>query len=135
MSQYKLTEVIALIRSTLVGNPIASIRGDDIEQQLTRLAQLSNHGGRADAYLRYERAWSVDTTIYVNLSKESYEKRQETHWRFRLSTELSWGSTTRGVAESVAAIHLYTQATQLAALLEASINGLPAFEEEPKEKA
>jgi hypothetical protein len=74
--------------------------------------------------LRVERAWAVDASLYVQFTRsddtvENPDDPTQRAGSYSVRTELSWGFTTRDVANAVAAIKLYQELTEIAAEIEA----------------
>jgi hypothetical protein len=74
--------------------------------------------------LRVERAWAVDASLYVQFTQsddmvENPDDPKQRAGSYSVHAELSWGSTTRDVANAVAVIKLYQELTEVAAEIEA----------------
>jgi hypothetical protein len=74
-------------------------------------------GGFDGVSIHWERAWGVEATLNFNLREEKGSDAKV------FGTEVSWSSTHRGVAQARAAVVLYGQVVDLAALLEAVLGG------------
>lgn len=81
--------------------------------------------------LRWEQAWGADIRLEVVFTKETIPAKgnREAHTLIQMRTDLGWSATSRNVASALTAITLYTQVTQLAALIESALDGQTLIEE------
>ena len=81
-----------------------------------------------DLFLRWERAWGIGATLCARVDREGGHKAgyggQVPCVRFRTSCEVTWSSAGRDVKSATAALALYRQVVDLAALIEAATDGL-----------
>jgi len=125
-----MNTTITRLRSTLVSifavHPIYGARHTDeyICRHLTH-----DFGSRAiDLNLSWDRAWGVGAGLSVAITRENGTKGgyggRVPCVRFRTSCEVTWSSTGRDVKSATAALALYRQVVDLAALIEAATDGL-----------
>lgn len=93
--------------------------------------------GAAGITLEWERTWAVSGTLYLQFDRKVGKLEDNSKCRnyadkpkeviceiYTARVEMSWSSTTRGIASSVAAIDLYQSITRLGALLQTQMEGL-----------
>lgn len=87
-----------------------------------------------DFYFQFERGWAVGCNLTVAFKPEFTADEYDGKYvaPVKMRTEITWSSTRRSVAESIAAIKLYTEVTQFAAELEAFFNYDWLYEREIK---
>lgn len=78
--------------------------------------------------LEWRYAWAVSVNLYTsfNFYKSERIEGTEIHW-YQPKIELSWSSTSRSPSTARASINLYTQATDLACLMQAISEEKPAY--------
>lgn len=132
-----MNTTITQLRSTLVSilamHPIYGARHTDeyISRHLTY-----DFGYRAiDLSLSWDRAWGVGASLHVCVEREKTDKAgyggRVPCVRFRTSCDIGWSSTGRDVKSATAALALYRQVVDLAALIEAATDGLEEEVEKP----
>ena len=96
--------------------------------QPSELERMTNRMGSGIYNFTWERGWAMSCTLYVHTSLGNREYLTDddgtlySYTEYQVKVELSWSSTTRSVAEAQAAITLYQEVTNLAALLQARID-------------
>lgn len=125
-----MNTTISQLRSTLsnilAAHPIYGARhtAESIHRNLH-----GDFGSRAiDLNLSWDHAWGVTAGLNVAVSRENGAKagygERVPCVRFRTSCEVTWSSTGRDVKSATAALALYRQVVDLAALIEAATDGL-----------
>jgi hypothetical protein len=83
-----------------------------------------SHAGYDGYTLEIERAWGVSGTLYIRLEREdgrtvNPDDDHQYAGSYRVATSMSWSSSTRTLAESVAVVKLYQELIEVAAEVEA----------------
>ncbi len=103
---------------------------------LARVMRQLSKPFRDDFYLIWEQAWGIGCTLRVTFKPDKLTDRSgQSATYIRVSSDLSWSSSGRTVAQATAATTLYTQVIQLAALIEAATDGMELVVEETKKEA
>ena len=88
-----------------------------------------------DIGLSWERAWGVSASLRILIEREKGDKAgyggRVPCVRFRTSCDVGWSATRRDVKSAIAALALYRQVVDLAALIEAATDGLEEEVEKP----
>lgn len=122
-----LSESLETLRQIIVAHPIYGARftAADLLHYTgeSRFGLFRRPARVGDLLLRWDQSWGNGVSLNIVFETEEIEKRGEKQTQLRVSAELSWPSTSRNVASALTAITLYTQVTQLAALIEAALDG------------
>lgn len=90
-----------------------------------------------DFNLSWERAWGVSASLRISIEREKTDKAgyggRVPCTRFRTSCDIGWSSTGRDISSATAALALYRQVIDLAALIQAATDGLEEEVEVVKE--
>lgn len=121
-----ITQLRTILSTILISHHIYGARHtwEDVSQRLS-----SGFGGRpVDLNLSWDRAWGVGATLRVCVEREKGDKAgyggRVPCVRFRTGCDIGWSATGRDVKSATAALALYRQVVDLAALIEAATDGL-----------
>lgn len=134
-----MNTTISQLRSTLVSilamHPIYGARHTNLD--IERGFQFVFGNRVIDLHLSWERAWGVGASLHICVEREKSDKSgyggRVPCVRFRASCDIGWSSTGRDVKSATAALALYRQVVDLAALIEAATDGLEEEVEKPAE--
>lgn len=125
------TELSTTLIGIFAATPIygARLTAEDIGEQCMRIARAPRSFGYriGDVTLSWDQGWGIICALRITLT---HPDKQDSK-RVEVTGDISWSSTGRSVEQAVAAIHLYTQVTQLAALVQSALAGVEITEEAP----
>lgn len=115
-------------------------RGEDIETATNQVKELlksfnlrGTKDGHSEMMLVVERSFTLEGRVTVRFDSTDtvIDPSDDQHavTLFKVTTEISWPSTRRTVAESVAAIKLYTELTEVAAEVESVMSRVHVIRE------
>ncbi len=124
------SQAITRLLGVLAARPIYGCQSNDeqIHRDFTQSRYALTHDDApayaGNTHLTWEQGWGVSASLRVAINREKrVHKRDGTHYYLSVSCEISWSSTGHDVSRALAAITLYRQVTELAALLEATVSG------------
>jgi hypothetical protein len=128
-----ITQLRSTLVSILAAHPIYG--ADHTAEYLARNLDY-DFGTRAIGIgLRWERAWGVGASLGIRIEREKGDKAgyggRVPCVRFRTGCDIGWSATGRDVKSATAALALYRQVVDLAALIEAATDGLEEKVEKP----
>lgn len=130
-----ITQLRSTIVSILAAQPIYGARHTD--EEITRNLSYEFCSRAIDLSLRWERAWGIGATLRILVEREKGDKAgyggRVPCVRFRAGCDIGWSATGRDVKGATAALALYRQVVDLAALIEAATDGLEEEVEKPAE--
>lgn len=121
-----ITQLRSILSSILAAHPIYGARYTD--EYLSRNLTYDFGFQAIDLSLSWDRAWGIGASLRVCIEREKGDKAgyggRVPCVRFRTSCNIGWSSTGRDVKSATAALALYRQVVDLAALIEAATDGL-----------
>lgn len=80
-------------------------------------------GFLSDLNLRWDQGWSLEATLHVKIRTEQKVRLDGPAMILECTTDMSWPSSGRSIAEATVAVALYREIIELAALVEATLHG------------
>ena len=128
-----ITQLRSTLVSILAAHPIYGAR--HTSEDIARNLSYGFCGRAVNLSLSWERAWGVEASLGIRVEREKGDKSgyggSVSCVRFRTGCQIGWSSTGRGVKSATAALALYRQVVDLAALIEAATDGLEEKVEKP----
>lgn len=119
------TDVLSAIGQALGVHPLAGAKFDflEISEQFNRLSKPKGLEFFRPS-IRWEQAWAIEASMDLRFAVE--EQEQDGRRRFILRTGITINSpaTTRSIAQTIAFAALLRNVTEIAALIESSIDGV-----------
>lgn len=123
-----------ILSTILAGHSIYGAR--HTSEDIARNLSYGFCGRAVNLSLSWERAWGVSVSLGIRVERESGDKAgyggRVPCVHFRTRCDINWSATGRDVKTAAAALALYHQVVDLAALIEAATDGL---EEEVEKSA